>query len=490
MSTHDKKDKWSIKNHLTAVFSFFVHTVILVAVLFGVVLLNFVDGGIEEFFSKEENLVYGAYCVLTVLLLTVVTYVYYYSEKREFIEKPSNIFMLTTIFAVSALICYGIGLLKTYARPFAFCALLSLLLTDRRSAIFNNSVFCIFMLLIDFVTARNGSLLFEYDSHMVISLIINFISGTTAVFFIDGEGSRIKVLLMGFVVSVPVIISAICLEFTTDLKVLLDVTLSALASGLLADGIMMLLLPFMERIFRALTNFRLTELADHKAKLIKQLQTRAPGTFQHTVQVATIVESCATAIGENPLLARACTYYHDIGKMNNPNYFTENQQGHNPHNELTPELSTDILRGHVRDGASLIRKHRLPEVLADAAEQHHGTTPIRYFYAKARKLTDGDLDIENYCYYGPKPQTKINAIIMICDASEAKVRTISNRSHENVDKAVKEIIEERMDLDQFTECNITLRELDIIRHTITNVLAGVYHERVKYPKLKMGGKNG
>ena len=490
MNTNEKISKWTAKTHFKTILSFFVQALTLVAVLFGVVLINFIDGGLSEFFTKKENAVYGIYCILTVLLLTIVTYIFYYSEKREFLEKASNIFMLTTVFAVSALICYGVGLFKTYARPFALCALLSLLLTDRRSAIFNNSVFCIFMLIVDFVTASQGSPMFYFDRHMVTSLIINFISGTTAVFFIDGEGSRVKVLAMGIIISIPVVISAICLEFTTDWRVLLEVVLSALASGILSDGLMMLLLPFMERLFRALTNFRLTELADHKAKLIKQLKTRAPGTFQHTVSVATLVESCATEIGENPLLARACAYYHDIGKMNNPTYFTENQQGHNPHDDLTPELSTDILRGHVRDGASLIRKSRLPEVLADAAEQHHGTTPIKYFYAKARKFTDGDLDIENFCYYGPKPQTKINAIIMICDASEAKVRAMKDRSHEIVDKAVKEVIEERMDMDQFTECDITLKELDIIRNAITNGLAGVYHERVKYPKLKMGGKNG
>jgi putative nucleotidyltransferase with HDIG domain len=330
--------------------------------------------------------------------------------------------------------------------------------------------------------------MFMYDSHMVTSLIINFISGTTAVFFVDGEGSRLKVIAMSFVISVPVIISALCLEFTTNWKALLEVGLSALASGVLSDGLMMIILPFMEKGFRALTNFRLAELTDHKAKIIKQLQQRAPGTFQHTILIATLAEACSNAIGENPLLARACAYYHDVGKMKNPNFFTENQQGHNPHDELTPELSTDILRGHVRDGVDLIRKSGLPEVLASAAEQHHGTTPIRYFYVKARKFTDGDLDIEDFCYYGPKPQTKINAIIMICDASEAKVRTVNNRTHENVDKAVKEIIEERMDLEQFSECDITLRELDVIRNTITNSLAGVYHERVKYPKLKMGGK--
>jgi putative nucleotidyltransferase with HDIG domain len=205
--------------------------------------------------------------------------------------------------------------------------------------------------------------------------------------------------------------------------------------------------------------------------------------------VASLAEACSNAIGLNPLLARACAYYHDIGKIKKADYFAENQSGYNPHDELSPELSTDIIRAHARDGADLIRKFRYPEVLAEAAEQHHGTMPIRYFYAKALKFTDGELDIEDYSYYGPKPKTKINAIIMICDACEAKVRTVGNRTHENVDKAVKEIIEERMDLDQFTDCDITFRELDIIRNTITNTLAGVYHERVKYPKLKKGNSN-
>lgn len=488
MKSNENFIKWETKDYVKTVFLFFFQAIVLIAVLFGVVLLNFTGGGFLDFFSIKENVVYGIFSVITVILLTVINFVYYYVEQRDFIKTTLNVFMVTTIFAVSSVACYGFGLINIYARPFALCALLSLLLIDRRTAIFNNSVFCIYMVIIDFVSVRNGSPMFMYDSHMVTSLIINFISGTTAVFFVDGEGSRLKVIAMSFVISVPVIISALCLEFTTNWKALLEVGLSALASGVLSDGLMMIILPFMEKGFRALTNFRLAELTDHKAKIIKQLQQRAPGTFQHTILIATLAEACSNAIGENPLLARACAYYHDVGKMKNPNFFTENQQGHNPHDELTPELSTDILRGHVRDGVDLIRKSGLPEVLASAAEQHHGTTPIRYFYVKARKFTDGDLDIEDFCYYGPKPQTKINAIIMICDASEAKVRTVNNRTHENVDKAVKEIIEERMDLEQFSECDITLRELDIIRNTITNSLAGVYHERVKYPKLKMGGK--
>ena len=350
---------------------------------------------------------------------------------------------------------------------------------------FLNGVFSILMLLCDLFEMP----ITQYDRQVYISVIINYLAGILGVFLIDGEGSRIKVFSKGFVISIPVIVSVICLEFSQGLE-LINLCFYALGSGVVSTILTMFIVPFLENVYGRLTNFRLAELTDHKAKLIKLLKERAPGTFNHTVILSTLAESCATAINENPLLARACAYYHEIGKVKKPDYFTENQYGRNPHDELSPELSTDIIRAHAKDGSDLIKRRRLPQVLADACEQHHGTMPIRYFYAKALKFTDGELSIEKYSYYGPKPKTKINAIIMICDACEAKVRSVANRTHENVDKAVKEIIEERMDLDQFTDCDITLRELDIIRNTITNTLAGVYHERVKYPKLKIGNKNG
>jgi putative nucleotidyltransferase with HDIG domain len=327
------------------------------------------------------------------------------------------------------------------------------------------------------------------DFEVYTALLLNFICGTLAVFIVDEEGSRLKVLLQGILVSIPVVVSAVCLEFTRGFVELWKTVLFAGASGVLSLMILTVVLPGFEYMFGILTNFRLGELTNHKSKLIKCLIERAPGTFNHTLIVASLAEACSNAIGLNPLLARACAYYHDIGKIKNVDYFAENQSGYNPHDELSPELSTDIIRAHARDGADFIRKWHFPEVLAETAEQHHGTLPIRYFYAKALKFTDGELDVEDYSYYGPKPKTKINAIIMICDACEAKVRTVGNRTHENVDKAVKEIIEERMDLDQFTDCDITFRELDIIRNSITNALAGVYHDRVKYPKLKKGKNN-
>ena len=162
-----------------------------------------------------------------------------------------------------------------------------------------------------------------------------------------------------------------------------------------------------------------------------------------------MAESCATAIGENPLLARACAYYHDVGKLKNPEFFTENQTGRNLHDELTPELSTEIIRSHAKDGYDIILKYHLPKILADVAIQHHGTLPIRYFYVKATKYTDGDLDIAKFSYAGPKPQTKIAAIIMIADGCEAKVRTLKDRTADKVEQAVRDIIEERMSFGQF-----------------------------------------
>ncbi len=483
---NEKIINWKVIDYFRTIFLFLFNALIIVGLFF----LNYIltHGGIEQLkllLSDGSNILETFYIPIAVVLLSLITYIYFYIEKRDFLYKSSNIFMIFSVIIVSYIICYSFGKINIYLRPFAVCALTILLLVERSSAMFLNGVFCILMLLSDLFELP----LLGYNRQVYISLIINYISGIFAVFMIDGEGSRIKVFSKGLVVSIPVVVSAICLEFSKGLE-LLQISLMALSSGLTSCVFMMVLLPFFEGIYGRLTTFRLAELTDHKSKLVKLLIERAPGTFNHTVIVATLAESCANAINENPLLARACAYYHDIGKVKKPDYFTENQSGVNPHDELSPELSTDIIRSHSKDGADLIRRRRLPQVLADACEQHHGTMPIRYFYAKALKFTDGELSIEKFSYYGPKPKTKINAIIMICDACEAKVRSVSNRTHENVDKAVREIIEERMDMEQFTDCDITLKELDIIRNTITNNLAGVYHERVKYPKLKTGSKNG
>ena len=204
--------------------------------------------------------------------------------------------------------------------------------------------------------------------------------------------------------------------------------------------------------------------------------------------MSNIAEACATAIGEDALLARTCAYYHDVGKLRRPEFFKENQaDGVNPHNDLTPELSANIIKAHTQDGYAFARKNRLPKEIADVCLQHHGTLPILFFYDKAKKFTDGEVSLASYCYSGPKPQTKIAAIIMVADGAEAAVRSLKTRTRETVSTAVKKIVSERMQLGQFDECELTLKEINIIIHTIINSLSGVYHDRVKYPKVSLEG---
>lgn len=477
--------KWGKKELFKTVTAFLVNTFLIMAFI---LLALFIKKGSVSgtILFLVANFRLSLFTVFAVVATSVGAFLYFFHQNKKLISKTRNISMLYSVVLLGLIASYTIGKINPYFRPVSLCAILVLVLTDKRTAVFMNTVYATLMLLTDIICSSfSGG-----GNYVLVSLIMTLTCGTISVFLVDGEGSRAKVLAMGFLISIPAILFAICVEFTFDFRKLIAPLLFALGSGLLSVSIMTVILPVYELLFSALTNFRLTELTDHKSKLIKELSVSAPGTFSHTIIVAMLAEACGNAIGENPLLVRACAYYHDIGKLKNPDMFTENQSGNNPHDELSPELSTDIIRSHAKDGAELIRKRRLPEVFADAAEQHHGTLPIRYFYMKASKFTDGKLGIENFSYYGPKPQNKVNAIIMICDACEAKVRTVGNRTHENVDKAVKDIIEERMELDQFNECDITFKELDIIRNTITNTLSGVYHERVKYPKLKIGGRRG
>ena len=249
-----------------------------------------------------------------------------------------------------------------------------------------------------------------------------------------------------------------------------------------------MLLPVFEWFFAKISYFKLAELTDHKSKLIRRLIKEAPGTFNHSIVVSNIAEACASAIDEDALLARTCAYYHDIGKLRRPEYFGENQaDGANPHKDLTPELSTDIIKSHAADGYRLVIKNKLPTEIANVCLEHHGTLPIWFFYDKAKRFTDGQVDINQYRYQGPKPQTKIAAIIMIADGCEAAARSVKDRSREKVMQMVRKIVSERMELGQFDECEITLRELNIIINTVVNNITGIYHSRVEYPKIRLNG---
>ena len=350
-----------------------------------------------------------------------------------------------------------------------------------------NTIFCIIIFLFDSFSGMK----FSWGNYP--SLIMGFTSGVIATLCMDNVYSRLKLIIMSFLVSLP---SFVCVTMTIiehsgstllGSSSVADILFSA-ASGPLAVMVFMILLPVFEAGFKRVSCFKFSELIEHKSKLIKKMIQQAPGTFNHSIVVSNIAEACATAINEDALLARTCAYYHDIGKLRRPEFFKENQaDGVNPHDELTPELSANIIKSHTKDGYDLVMRHRLPKEIADVCLEHHGTLPILYFYGKAQKFTDGQVDLAQYCYAGPKPKTKIAAIIMIADGCEAAARSLQDRSRENVKKVVRKIVNERMELGQFEDCEITLKELNIIIHTVVNHLTGVYHSRIEYPKVNLDG---
>ncbi len=438
----------------------------------------------SEYF--RGNLSTMGYLAASLFILFVVIYFYYIFEDKNFLATMKNIELVFCLLAFSLVVCYFFGVFfNVYARPSAMLALLALMLLSRRDAIFLNIVFALMMFSID----RFSNYVPEtgYETAVDCFPVMAFSAGMIAIFVGSQVKTRLRSFLTGFAICIPVLIMASCIEYKRGGGIVSPL-LYGVEGGILSAVLFMALLPVFEVAFNCVTDYRLRELTDHDAPLMRELREKAMGTFNHCIVVAHLAEACAIALNEDTALARAAAYYHDVGKLHQPEYFTENQAGYNPHNELSPELSVDIIRSHAKDGYDLIRSKRLPKILADVAVQHHGTLPIKYFYAKALKMSDGELNIEDFSYTGPKPQTKIAAIIMIADASEAISRTLPERTPTRVENAVREIIEERMDLDQFDECDLTMKDLAVIKETIVSCLTGVYHSRVQYPKLKLKRK--
>ncbi|MEX0794378.1 MAG: HDIG domain-containing metalloprotein [Pirellulaceae bacterium] len=257
----------------------------------------------------------------------------------------------------------------------------------------------------------------------------------------------------------------------------------AIVAGFLITG----LLPFIEKSYGVLTDISLLELGDAAHPLLQKLAQRAPGTYNHSITVASIAESAAESIGANGLLCRVGAYFHDIGKMMKPEYFIENQDvGGNRHDGLNPAISTLVIIAHVKDGADLARANGLPQPFIDFIEQHHGTTLVEYFYRVASQRVEQnpderEVDEAIYRYPGPKPQTKEAAVMMICDITESACRTLVEPTSSRIENLVEDLSMKRLLDGQFDECGLTLRELRLIQESITKSLTAVYHGRVKYP---------
>ena len=259
-----------------------------------------------------------------------------------------------------------------------------------------------------------------------------------------------------------------------------DVLLLFVVNGLAILFVQPLIYIF-EKVFGLVSDASLLELTDTNSKLLRELADKAPGTFQHSLQVANIAEAAANAIGANALLTRVGALYHDIGKMKNPVFFSENQSSYSPHDDLEPEVSAKIIIDHVLNGITSARKAKLPDRVIDFIRTHHGTTTVLYFLQQAQQ-NDASIDIAQFQYPGPKPFSKETAIVMIADGVEAASKSLKEPTAEKILAFVDKIVHRLMEEKQFLEANITLREIETVKNVLTEKLISSYHLRVSYPK--------
>jgi putative nucleotidyltransferase with HDIG domain len=240
-------------------------------------------------------------------------------------------------------------------------------------------------------------------------------------------------------------------------------------------------LPYLENIFGITTSIKLLELANPSQPLLKKLMTEAPGTYHHCIMVGNLGEAAAEAIGANGLEVRLGAYYHDIGKLKRPYFFAENQfSGNNPHNNMTPQLSTLIITSHVKDGIEMAKEAKLPPIIIQMIAQHHGDSLVSFFYSKAKE-TDPQAKERDYRYEQPKPQTKEAAILMMADTVEAAVRSKKNATPGQIEGFIRTLIKGKLNDGQFDECELTFRDLELIAEAFTRVINGIYHKRIEYP---------
>ncbi len=357
----------------------------------------------------------------------------------------------------------------------------------------------VFAMMISIAYKQELALLLSSSLALIVTLsfgqglaafVIMVASSAAAIVHLGGVRNRTKLIYVGLFAAVVAGATAIGVGILTGQndweRLLVDAlwySVGAVTAGVLLTG----LLPFVESLFDVQTELSLLELGDAAHPVLQELVRRAPGTYNHSINVASMAEAAAEAVGANGLLVRVGAYFHDIGKMLKPNYYIENQvEGGNRHDTLAPAMSTLVIISHVKDGADLARQHRLPQSIIDFIEQHHGTTLVEYFYQQANRQSESDpdspeVDETSYRYPGPKPQSKEAAIMMLADAVESASRTLVEPTPARLESLVNDISMKRLLDGQFDECDLSLGELRIAQDSLIKTLTAVYHGRVKYP---------
>ena len=370
-----------------------------------------------------------------------------------------------------------------YLFPFAAGAMMVRVLLNSEVAL----VYCAMM-------APLLGILFHSNMFVMVYALLGSVVGAHGMRYCQDRG---VIYSAGFKVIVVNLAMAFCFQTLNGSLISMQtlyVAAFAVVGALLSSMLVSAFIPVFEALFHYTTNIKLLELANLNSPLLRDLMVKAPGTYHHSVVVGNLVEAAAEAIGANPLLARVCAYYHDIGKAAKPLYFIENMQGgENRHDKLSPHMSALILISHVKEGEALAREKRLGQPIVDVIRQHHGTTLIKFFFEKAKTqaaATGQTVEEQEYRYPGPKPQTREAGLVMLADAVEAASRTLVNPTPDRIQGMVQKLINRIFSDGQLDECELTLKNLHEIAKSFNRILCAIFHHRIDYPEPVHKGTNG
>ena len=431
--------------------------------------------------EKYDHTIYiGA--LLCILLALTCLFFSLYMLMKPVLQDIRRMMVIMLVLIISVAFAAIAHLLPSiYITPVSLAAILITVLIHYRAGI---AVTIPMALLISGLTFGN-SITTMYDNVLLLTMTLS--ESVATVWFLKGHPQRLRVLLAGPISAIPGIVLIMTIRLLTAAESLniSNTILWSVGGSLLSGALATALQPVFENLFRLPTPSKLLELTNPNQPLMRRLLIEAAGTYHHSIIVANLAEAAATRIGANPYLARAGAYYHDIGKLKRPLYFKENQMGDNPHDKTDPYVSAAILTSHPKDGVFIAQKEKIPVEVQDIIRQHHGVTPVMFFYHKALQMSNGNqVDINEFRYEGPRPQTKEAAIVMLADTIEAAVRSMKDPTPKAIDQFIERLVRGRVEDGQLSDSPLTLDDIDNICDAFSKILKGVFHERIEYPTVK------
>ena len=411
-------------------------------------------------------------------IIVILFFMYFQQFRNDYLGSSRVMLLTSTLFLVFPLITYAIVVhsdISPYMLPYCITPIFIRIFMDSRTAFIAH-----LMTLLMCVPAVSQPAEF---------LTIQILAGLTAIISLQQLTERSELFRAILIVLTVSVLSYICIQLINRRVLFIeDVNYTDLISIAVSCLLMMvayLLLIPIERIFGFTSNVTLIELSNANNPILRRMSELAPGTFQHSMQVANLAAAVAERLGAKNQLVRTGALYHDIGKIRHAAFYTENQRGINPHDRLTDVQSAQIIISHVREGLALAEKHKLPQVIKDFITTHHGNSITRYFYIQAQnKCPDIEIDPSIFTYPGPEPTTMEQAILMMCDAVEAASRSLKDITEESISELVNKIVDGQLSEGHFKNAPITFQDIENAKQVLKSKLQTIYHTRIQYPELK------